>query len=194
MIYTDEGVRDETHQDSSDDEHAVSTSTPVTLMGLTRIYPSDVQSSAKAEAGDSDDDTIRSAVTLMGFETASQNEAAAEASLSWWICTFNAKNKLEISIEFKMKTNAVHQFDTLKKYGVRRCSVNGQSAEIVSFGDAHSDGTYDSNEYVVLKLNDHTLRLFYVPRIGWCIDDGRGIYVDINRKVNRKPDQSRVDL
>eukprot|EP00483_Globobulimina_turgida_P013140 UN13164 len=118
------------------------------------------------------------------------NEVNAQ-EYGWWSYTFNAKNKYIIHIQFKMKGRenlTKYRPGVFKKYGAKCCTINGKHADIVSFTNCHkkmsdNSNSYDNNEYVILKIDNNINRLFFVKRIGWCFDDGAGIYINVKRIV-----------
>eukprot|EP01083_Nonionella_stella_P077362 211204_1 len=126
----------------------------------------------------------------------------------WWSYTFNAKNKYIIHVQFEMKSmswnsNAIKSMKhlnihklpgTYQKYGARFCTINGKQADIISFSNSHKKisndsnhiNEYDNNEYIILQIEKKIYRLFFLKHIGWCFDDGAGVYSNIKRTVNGK--------
>lgn len=120
-----------------------------------------------------------------------------DGEYSWWSYTFRAKNKYMIHIHFKIKGtsySSTHPGVFNKKYGARFCSINGYQADIISFDNSnekisHNVNEYDNNEYIILKMNRNIYRLFFIRRMGWCFDDGHGLYTNIKRVINGKLDK-----
>ena len=103
-----------------------------------------------------------------------------DKNYGWYDYTFNAKNKYFVHIQWKINPSS----GSWKKYGVRRCTINGKSAEIVYFDNNPNDNS--NNEYVSLQQGDRTFHLYYIPKIGWCLDTGKGVIIKIGKKNNGK--------
>ena len=187
--------------------------TTETLMGFETVTE-DGQNEEEDEYDDDDDDehceeSISHSAYLSEIHVIKQENKFEKSNIkttdySWWSYTFNAKSKYIIHIQFKikvtslntMKYNQYHPGVFNKKYGARFCSINGIQANILSFNNSNEKVTghtnvneYDNNEYIVLKINDNIYRLFFLRRMGWCFDDGNGIYTNIKRVVNGRLDK-----
>ena len=124
-------------------------------------------------------------------------DLAKDKDYPWWDYTFNAKNKYFIHIQFKAPGGKTWNKLTADwaKYGARYCYINSKPAHIISLHDPRipacqsKENVYDSNEVITMKHNDKTYKLFYMDRsVGWCFDDGIGIFKNITRTNNGKVD------
>lgn len=117
----------------------------------------------------------------------------------WWDYTFNAKNKYFIHIQFKaVGGSAWNKWADWSKHGARYCFINSKPAQIISVYDPRIPACqkdkgrdiYDTNEVITIKQNDKIYKLFYLgsgaKAVGWCFDDGIGIFQNITRTTNGK--------
>ena len=103
----------------------------------------------------------------------------------WYVYTYNAKNMYFIHIQWKMAGQGQHPW---RKHGVRRCTINGKSAKLISFKSRPHK--FDNMcEYLKLSQDGKEYRLYNNKQIGWCFDNGDGVFFGIKTQNNGKMEE-----
>ena len=100
----------------------------------------------------------------------------------WYFYTYNANNKYFINIQWKMKGDGQYAW---RKHGARNCTINGKSTKLLSL--TKKPHVYQNMcEYVRISLDNKEYRLYNHKQLGWCFDDGQGVFFGIKMTNNGK--------